>query len=519
MLGDHGDSHARTSCNISSQSGRNRFSPYRAQAASRAASPASRAAAGSRMNRRDRRVQLGRVGRDRPGGRRHRPGGLGGGQHHHRHGQLHGLDQRQPERRPAERVHVDPAPGQLTVHPGLGQVLELAALLRGPGAARAARPVTRMPNTSSGAAAAKPGSRSVPVVRPRRSGSLTTTAARGMLAGPAGAGIRDAVLHHVHRRPAAVPVHGVEPGHVHDREARGVRHRVPGAHRGPGRRVVLQVHGGQVPAGLPAQPGSRPAPARRAAAATTTSTGSLAQLLRRDLDDVGRPVPGPGPAEAERPAVRAAPGTRYSCRPCTNVVSPGPVQVPDEDSHPAAPATVGSPEWSERLVRRGSGRRARGDRGHHVGRARPVQARVPGDRAGPGPAARARRVLVAEQRSSGTPYGAHRAAGTTGANRLTTGVPTAAARCAAPVFGATTTSAPASTAASMRQAGPAAQVHGRPGLCAAGRQTAAVSPASAARAGHHDPVPGRGQRGRPWLPCGPPTASRAGTDALACTTT
>ena len=37
-----------------------------------------------------------------------------------------------------------------------------------------------MPNTSSGAAAAKPGSRSVPVVRPRRTGSLTTTAARGM---------------------------------------------------------------------------------------------------------------------------------------------------------------------------------------------------------------------------------------------------------------------------------------------------------------------------------------------------
>ena len=40
-------------------------------------------------------------------------------------------------------------------------------------------------------------------------------------------------------------------------------------------------------------------------------------------------------------------------------------------------------------------------------------------------------------------------AGTTGANRLTTGVPTAAARCAAPVFGATTTSACARTEASM----------------------------------------------------------------------
>src|SRR5699024_2558073 len=34
----------------------------------------------------------------------------------------------------------------------------------------------------------------------------------------------------------------------------------------------------------------------------------------------------------------------------------------------------------------------------------------------------------------GTPCGAHRVAGTTGANRLTTGVPTAAARWAAPVL-------------------------------------------------------------------------------------
>src|SRR5690606_24246657 len=52
--------------------------------------------------------------------------------------------------------------------------------------------------------------------------------------------------------------------------------------------------------------------------------------------------------------------------------------------------------------------------------------------------------------TAGTRYGAQRAAGTTGANRLTTGVPTAAARCAAPVLGATTTEAEARTAASSR---------------------------------------------------------------------
>src|SRR5690606_37600198 len=50
--------------------------------------------------------------------------------------------------------------------------------------------------------------------------------------------------------------------------------------------------------------------------------------------------------------------------------------------------------------------------------------------------------------TAGTPYGAHRSAGTTGANRLTTGVPTAAARWAGPVFPATSTAARSSTAAS-----------------------------------------------------------------------
>jgi hypothetical protein len=39
----------------------------------------------------------------------------------------------------------------------------------------------------------------------------------------------------------------------------------------------------------------------------------------------------------------------------------------------------------------------------------------------------------------GIPYGAQRVAGTTGANNETTGVSTAAARWAGPVFGATRT--------------------------------------------------------------------------------
>ena len=131
----------------------------------------------------------------------------------------------------------------------------------------------------------------------------------GDVPGPAGAGIRDAVFHHVHRRPPAVPVHGVEPGHVHDGHARArppsgawCSPRARAARRAPGRRPGRSW------------PGS--APARRAARAsssgrwaTSTLTCSLRSCSRRDLDDVGRPVPGPGAAQTERSAVRAAPGS------------------------------------------------------------------------------------------------------------------------------------------------------------------------------------------------------------------
>ncbi len=86
----------------------------------------------------------------------------------------------------------------------------------------------------------------------------------------------------------------------------------------------------------------------------------------------------------------------------------------------------------------------------------------------------------------GTPYGRQRSAGTTGANRDTTGVPTAAARWAGAVFPVTTTDAPArtpdSSGASVR----------RRGRCRAGghvrREVALVG-----AAGDQDAVPGGGQ--------------------------
>ena len=165
MLGHHRDSHARHLLQQPVPVGQEPF-----EAVPGAARPRGRpapAAGGRRVGRRsDRRRRV--PGRSTsveiaPASGGTARGRLGGGQRHHRHAQVHGLDQGQAQRRPAERVQVDPAAGQLGVHAGPGAGPRSAAAVRAqPG--RAASPVDPMPNTSSGAACAKPGSRSVPVV-------------------------------------------------------------------------------------------------------------------------------------------------------------------------------------------------------------------------------------------------------------------------------------------------------------------------------------------------------------------
>ena len=97
-----------------------------------------------------------------------------------------------------------------------------------------------------------------------------------------------------------------------------------------------------------------------------------------------------------------------------------------------------------------------------------------GHGADPCPAGAARGVLVAEQHRPARPTGAHRVAGTTGANRHTTGVPTAAARWAGPVFATTTATARRSTRRPARPGQPAGQVlhrarPGAPGADGSGR--------------------------------------------------
>ena len=111
--------------------------------------------------------------------------------------------------------------------------------------------------------------------------------------------------------------------------------------------------------------------------------------------------------------------------------------MPEQDSH----AVTTSPARRERL-----------DRPTTTSGVTDVQAGVARDRADRARLAAHGASLVAEQ-DLGTPYGAQRAAGTTGANSETTGVPTAAARWAGPVLPTTTAAAAPSTPAQLGEVG------------------------------------------------------------------
>ena len=98
------------------------------------------------------------------------------------------------------------------------------------------------------------------------------------------------------------------------------------------------------------------------------------------------------------------------------------------------------------------------------------------------------RALLITQQRPGTPYGAHCEAATTGAKSETTGSPTAAARCAGPVLGTTTTSARSRTAASS------AIESWPPRSSAAPPATKPVRQAVHPQIRYDDPMSGRHQR-------------------------
>ena len=276
-----------------SQSARKRGTPNRSSAAARATSPGRgrRGAVGDSV-RRPSRSRSGSV-EQHPRLRRHDLDRLG----------------RRRARRPAcpaasprstrararstRGVDVGRAAGELGVHAVLGQVADGADAVAAAGARSGAS--TPMPKTSSGVARARPGSRSVPVIRPRRTGSLMQTAARGELAGPARAGVEHAVLDDDRGRAPGVPHQRVEVGDVHEQHVVAVgegmprgRRPAPAARCAPGRRRGRRGR-------------ARPSHSRR-------QLGLLGALQHHDVDV------GVGAARRARPRRRsAAIPTRRAC--------------------------------------------------------------------------------------------------------------------------------------------------------------------------------------------------------------
>ena len=188
-------------------------------------------------------------------------------------------------------------------------------------------------------------------------------------------------------------------------------------------RVVLQVHGGQVPA----RPSAGEPPGELLLGGPLQHDRvdrPVPQPPGRYLDRVGGPVPGAGPAAP----VGAAAGRHRQ--------QPG-----------MAPARTRVEPWTCQMSSLIPARRPQPvQRGDHAAALTPA-GRMAGDRAVHIPAAPAGGGLVAEQRDRpavGGPAGR----GTIGANSDTTGVPTAAARWATPVLATRMRSAPARTSAS-----------------------------------------------------------------------
>ena len=230
-----------------------------------------------------------------------------------------------------------------------------------------------------------------------------------------------------------------------------VQHRVPLAHGVLGGRVVLEVDRGQVGAHPPAGPPLdevdlvRPLEHDDVDLLVGSASGVTSRALAGQSQVRARPRPS-GPAVGQD-------RQQVSCGALDQRGQVGAVHVPDEDPHDAPhPPGLGAP----------AGRAGRPGEGAHGRRRRRAPDTIvhgwPGTGQVAGPGERARRPAGRRARRWARPTGRHRSSGTTGANRLTTGVPTAAARCAGPVLPTTTAPAPASTPASSARRGAAGEV-------------------------------------------------------------
>src|SRR5690606_30815325 len=264
-------------------------------------------------------------------------------------------------------------------------------------------------------------------------------AGAGHVGGVAVAGVDDAVLDDRDGGPPAVPEQPVEVGDVHDGDVGAVVQEVAAVGDdilgeadvggGPAGGVVLDVDGGHVASRPPPEP-LLGEPQLVGPLQDDDVDVLVTQPLGGDLDRAVGPVEGVGPP----PPVRAAAGgdgDERGLRPVDERRRPRAVTVPHQHSHRAGTSSSATISTASAT--------------------RPVSARDSQWWPTPG-RSRARLSLHAAVWSPssavGTPNGAQRTAGTVGANSDTTGVPTAAARCAGPVLPATRAHAPASTDAS-----------------------------------------------------------------------
>src|SRR5215207_921082 len=391
-----------------------RSSPPEAARPSRRRSAAGRSARAPRRG--DQHVDL---GGDDTRRRRDRLVHLGRPERDDRHAQVHRLQQREPERGPADRVHVHAPARKLRVHPLLRQVFDPAE-----GGGVDAEEVERRGLAEAieqvGAGHARAPARLV-----------DHGGAARQLAAVALAGVDDPVLDHARGRRAGVPEERVEVRDVDEQEVVAVGRRVAHLRDPPLRRVVLHVHGRDVAAGPAAEPVlGQPLELVRALQHDGVEVLVVERLGRQLAHALARRVVRPRDADAVGPAVR-------DDRDDVVVLSvdeggrPRAMHVPQQDPHATASSAAGAsrstaPTTSSTVIAPRHGCPSTGQ----------TRARQPAH------------GTSAYSSSCGTRHGRQRTAGTVGANSETTGVPTAAARCAGPVLPTTTQRAAASTSAS-----------------------------------------------------------------------
>src|ERR671923_512505 len=244
--------------------------------------------------------------------------------------------------------------------------------------------------------------------------------------------VDDPVLDDPDGRRPRVPEERIEVRDVHEDEISAVGGRMPHVGDAALGQRVLEVHGRDVAAGHPsAEPLADEIEELMGSLEDDDVDLGVGRLLLCDLDCRRWPVEGLRAAEPVRAAVREH-RQQVLVRALDERVRIRAVDVPEEDPHSAAASRTGASCSSAATTSRGVTEARHGCPG--TGQTR---ARVPAHPASWSP-----------RSTCGTRQGRQRTAGTTGANSETTGVPTAAARCAGPVFPTTTASALASTSAS-----------------------------------------------------------------------